>query len=117
MITLRELFTDALSDTKETWEDVVGRSITIDGNTDQVINDSNWWDCRPFYDNTQYSTDVTLADISKDEWLDLKFNPDYGTPCPIQVILWTKNYIHFNYEYDGADFVISKPRNPTEEHR
>lgn len=116
MITLRELFTEALCETKETWDDVVGRSITLDGPADQAINDRSNWDCRPFYDNTQYRADITLADITKDEWLDLKFDPGYGTSCPIQVMLWTKNHIHFNYEYDGADFIITKPRNPPDYH-
>lgn len=115
MTTLRELFTEALNNTEETWGDVVGRSITIDDfHAGQAINDTNKWGCHPFDGNTQYSIGVTLADIPKDEWLDLKFYAGYGTPCPIQVTLWTKNYIHFNYEYDGADFIISKQRNPTE---
>ena len=114
MTTLRELFTEALNELSETWDDVVGRSITLDGSADQTVNDRSNWDCRPFYGNDKYGPNICLKDLTQDEWLDLKFDPGYGTSCPVQVTLWTKKHIHFNYEYDGADFIISKPRNPVE---
>ena len=114
--TLRGMFTKALNEESETWTDVVGCSITLDGPADQVINDRSEWACRPFYDNEQYGTDTTLADLTEDEWLDLKLDTGYGAPCPIQVTLWTAKHIYFNYEYDGADFIITKPRNPPDYH-
>lgn len=70
------------------------------------------WQSSPFMPNKQYKKRETLADLSKEQWLDLEFDGGYGSHCPVRVTLWTDKNIHFNYEYDGADFVITKPRNP-----
>ena len=116
--TLREMFTDALLSTNETWSDVIAQHIEIEeGEENRCVNPdkSARLSQGPFCDNNKYGDDTTLGSIPKDEWLDLTFNKDYGASCPINVILWTKNNIHFNYEYDGYDFVITKPRNPPNE--
>ena len=75
-----------------------------------VYEEQGWY--HPFCGNDKYPSGTTLSGIPKADWLDLKFDSEYGTSIPIAVTVWTKYNIHFNYEYDGADFIISKSCNP-----
>ena len=107
--TLRELLTDALIETGETWDDIVGIDIKMEYDANVETRDE-WHPL--FYGNEKYPEGTKLSAIPKEDWLDLRFDSGYGTSVPIEVTIWTKYFIHFNYEYDGYDFIISRPRNP-----
>ena len=97
--------------TMTTWRKLILRSLTR--------NDEVWEDIEAIdfsiVSSYAYST-LTLDKFSKldlDQRLDFEFDTSHGTPnCPIRFQAWTANFIYFSYEYDGKDFVVSKPRNP-----
>ena len=105
METLRGMFTEVLNEEGETWTDVIGREITIESN-----KEVNYYPFR----NKQRPPGTRISDIPEEEQLDLEFDDGHGCSVPIFVTLWTAKNIYFNYDYDGRDFVIIKPRNPPE---
>ncbi len=48
-----------------------------------------------------------------DEELDRRFDAGYGTAEGVPFTLWTKDFVYFNYEYDGADKCLSVERSPS----
>ena len=107
MTTLRGMFTEALNGMGEAWTDVIGREITIESN-----KEVNYY---PFREK-QRPPGTRISDVPEEEQLDLEFDDGYGCSVPILATLWTAKNIYFNYEYDGADFIITKPRNPPDYH-
>jgi len=58
------------------------------------------------------SLDRIISTSPPDLDLDYEFDHGFGSPeCPC-FIIWTLERVYFPHDYDGADYVLSAPRNP-----
>ena len=48
-------------------------------------------------------------------WYAVEFDSGYGGVEGIAFMLWTGSYVYFPIMYDGAEWVESVPRNPTDD--
>ena len=62
--------------------------------------------------NNESFEDILYITILDDE-LERKFDGSFGYKECNDFKAWSKNYVYFNQEYDGSDFVLSAPRNPS----
>lgn len=54
--------------------------------------------------------DLTIS--LSDEELDREFDSSFGAQEGQDFTAYSKDWVYFNYEYDGSDFIINVPRNP-----
>ena len=59
-------------------------------------------------------SNVELCTLSESE-LDVSFYDGFGSAEGKPFLIWTKKFIYFPTEYDGAEGVDRLPRNPTDE--
>ena len=114
--TMRELIIIALAHNNETWADIEAIEITLEHYDEDAsnypVNHYTFSKCG-YEDMDEDSPDIPkLKDLSVDDLLDKEFYDGYGSPCPINPIVWTKNHIYYHHEYDGADSIRSLPRQP-----
>lgn len=59
----------------------------------------------------------SFADIEKmtidDSGLDVEFDDGFGAACGESFFAWSKEWVYFCLEYDGAESVGCVPRNPS----
>jgi hypothetical protein len=63
----------------------------------------------------EYKGEQIVAVAPNEAVLDVQFDDDYGSPEGPCFTAWTQNRVLFPVCYDGAGFVASVPRNPTDE--
>ena len=108
--TLRKLLTEQLNDNNETWDDIEALEISIDRYSYE--KDEPICEIGPFI--SRYET-RTVSELTDDEKIDIEFDSGYGADCPIKILAWTKGFVYYSHEYDGADSIESVPRNPPKE--
>lgn len=55
-----------------------------------------------------------VAVAPDDSVLDVEFDDGYGTSEGPEVLIWTETRVYFPVVYDGAEWLGSAPRNPTD---
>lgn len=63
----------------------------------------------------QDSWENIIGSTLTDTELDFEFNSGYGSEEGKPFTLWTKDYVYFPVQYDGAEWVGRTPRNPNGE--
>ena len=66
---------------------------------------------RQFKLNGETWADVVANTLTEAE-LDIEFDSGYGIAEGVPFTLWTKNYVYFPVQYDGAEMACAVPRNP-----
>lgn len=101
-ITWREMLQYKMTKNGETWNDVESYLIWVER-------------LRYIHDDGVIILGVDVLTLSKEELLDVVFDNGYGLACPIQIKVWTPDFVYFSDEYDGSDFIHCVERNPIKE--
>lgn len=77
-----------VKDYTETWRDLI----------DEAMGDDDCWE--------------NVVAIASEEGLYTPFNPELGSHEGSPFTVWTKEYVYFPKEYDGAEYAVRVARNP-----
>lgn len=86
--------------------------MTLNGESWEHVESYYLWIACPYMSNSTVISKVDIMLLNQESLLDVVFYSGYGAPCPIQVKLWTSNFVYFSREYDGSDFISSIERHP-----
>lgn len=79
-----------------------------------VIGELGWGDYKkekvPNYDEQPKNKVLSWQEAIK--WIDYEFYSGHGSPRCNAITAWTKNWVFFIVQYDGATSLCSVPRNP-----
>lgn len=108
MANFKQDILSALTANKETERDVV--AVRITGELDTLWNEEE--DPRNAKAAAHKGRLINWQDAAIA--LDYEYDAGYGSMDCHDVYVWTANYIYYVHEYDGATWVESIDRNPTE---
>jgi hypothetical protein len=105
MITLTEMIVNALDKNSESWDNIVAKTVYLTRRNFELFDSTS----SPFSPENKYGL---LVDLTEDELLSLWFQNKHGYGQPIEVLVWTEDYVYFTHDYDGLTSIMSVPRNP-----